>query len=81
MHGLHNALKGVFAGATIGQFKQRFELFSTVATQLTHIAIILAATDISNEGDHENVTEFVLATSDDTRVVDGREVRCCFHWR
>ena len=79
MHSLHDAFEGIFAGATIGQFEQRFELFSSVATQLIHVAIILAATEIRDEGYHKNVTEFVLATSDDTWVVDGREVRCCFH--
>ena len=71
MHGLHNALKGVFAGATIGQFEQRFELFSPVATQLIHIAIILSTKEISGESDHEDVTEFVLATSDDTWGMEG----------
>jgi hypothetical protein len=81
MHSLHDALEGVFAGAPIGQFEQGFELFSTVVTQLIHIAIILATTEISDESDYENVTEFVLATSNDTWVMDGREVRCCFHWR
>ena len=71
MHGSHNALKGVFAGATIGQFEQGGKLFSPVATQLIHIDIILATKEISNESDHKNITEFVLATSDDTWGMEG----------
>ena len=51
---MHDALEGVFVGAPIGQFEQGFELFSTVVTQLIHIAIILATTEISDESDHEN---------------------------
>ena len=71
MHSLHDALEGVFAGAPIGQFEQGFELFSTVVTQLIHIAIILSTIEISDESDHEDVTEFVLATSDDTWGMEG----------
>ena len=43
--------------------------------------VILSSTcEVLKECDHEDVAEFVLATSDDARVTDGRKVRGGFHW-
>ena len=33
---------------------------------------------VGDECDHKDIAEFVLATSDDARGTDGKEVRCCF---
>lgn len=46
---------------------------------MIYVAIILSSTKVGDECDHEDVAEFVLATSDEARVMDGRKVRGGFH--
>ena len=48
--------------------------------KLRRSTVILSSTcEVLKECDHEDVAEFVLATSDDARVMDGRKVRGGFH--
>jgi len=75
IHRLEEAVEGVVAGDTAGQFEKGFEPVFLGVTEVLHVVEALAAAQERADGDDEQVDQPVLAGAGDARVGQVLEVR------